>query len=434
MARRPVSAVRLRDRRVLVAIIGIAFLLRVAAVVTLRAWESPVTWENGAIARSIVAGHGFSFDYGEGAVSHYYTSDHPVPTSFQAPFYPYMLAGFYVLGRHVGADAALVLLLILQSAVGAALVIPVFRIGHRLFGKDAALLAAAIAAVYPTFVYTATVLHQAVWCVTGFSVGFLALLRLRYRPAFGSAATLGVILGVLLLIEPVFLGLLAAAFAGLVVVSHARRQVAAAGAISLAIAMLLASPWLVRCYAVHGRFVFVKSSSGFNLWQGNNPASDRSVWQGGFRHRPFPGLSDLRSRLKDTDDELERDDIWREAAVATMRADPVGTAVRFARKAAFFWTITADHQLARSPWYWLPYAVLFLLAIGALVAMRSWPREYMPVLLALAAATLVYSVAFTGPRYRMPLEPMLFLFSAEGALLPRRFAMARARRKIVHAP
>jgi hypothetical protein len=419
------SALATPDRRLLTALLLVALALRVGAVVALRAWQHPITWENGAIAHSIVEGHGFSFDYREGEISNYYTLPRPEPTSFQAPFYPYLLAAFQLLGRELGQGRALALLLLLQAAVGAALVIPVFFIGRRLFGPPVAVVGAAIAAVYPGLVYAATVPHQAVWAVTGFSVAFLGLVHLRQRPTLGAAAAYGALFGLLLLMEPVFLALMAAAFVGVWLSGKPRIRIAAAGGVALAAAMLVISPWLVRGYLVHGRFVCMKSSGGFNLWQGNNPAANGTP-HSGWKHVPYPAPPELLARLRGAHDELARDAIWRAAAVSEMRAHPRRAAILWAKKALFFWTITPYHQLTRSPWYWAPYSALLVLAAASLATMRGRLRGHLPTLLAFAAATVVYSITFPGPRYRMPLEPLLFLFSAQGILVAARLIAARA--------
>jgi len=406
----------LLQRRFLPIVFVAALTLRLGAAGALRAWEDPVTWENGSIARALVAGHGFSFDYGEGAISRYFTSPRPEPTSFQAPFYPYLLAAFYLLGRHVGNDAALMLLLLLQAAVGAALVVPAYHLARRLFDHRAAAVSAGIAAVYPAFIYAATVLHQAVWCITGFAVAFLGLLSLRERPSVWRAALYGALLGLLLLVEPVFLGLAAAAWLGVILVGRERGRLAGTGAVAVAAALVVAAPWLVRCYVVHGHFVFVKSCSGFNLWQGNNPAS-RGSWRTGFTHVNYAGLPELQRRLRQADGEWERDAIWRAAALQEMKSAPARTAVHFVEKAVAFWTITLRHGLTANPCYWVPYGLLLVPALGTMIALRKRPQDYLPALMAFAAATLVYSTTFTGPRYRMPLEPLLFVFSAQGIVL-----------------
>lgn len=415
---------RASDKRLLLAALGVALLVRVAAIGALRPWERPQAWENGAIARSIAAGRGFAFDYSEGEIANYHTLPEPVPTSFQAPFYPYLLAGFYVLGRQLGSPLSLVALLVLQAAVGAVLVIPVFHLGYRFFDKQTGLLAAAIVAVYPSFLYTAAIFHQGVWAITGFALGFLALLNLGERPGRCSALVFGGILGALLFIEPVFFGFMVAGFAGLLIVQRERRRLVAWGALAFVLSLIVVSPWLVRCYLVHHRFVFVKSSSGFNLWQGNNPACNgtpHSEW----RHVPYPAPPALLARLRRTDDELERDAIWRDAAVSALRADPMRGLTLFAKKALFFWTLTPYHRLTRSTSYWLPYAIMLPAAIMAMIRRRKRLVQYMPLLLVFAAGTLVYSVTFPGPRYRMPLEPLLFLFSAASLAAAIRLAAGR---------
>jgi len=410
------TIIRAPDRRLLLALFGVACLLRLGAAGALRAWENPQAWENGSIAQSIASGKGFSFDYRQGEISNYYTLRHPVPTSFQAPFYPYLLAGFYALGHHLGPERALLLLLILQAAVGAALVIPAYHIGRRLFDRRVGLVSAGVAAIYPAFLYAATVPHQAVWCITGFAVVFWAMLRLREQPTLGPAALAGALLGLLLLAEPVFLGILAAGFIGIVLVSQARRRTILSGGVALGVALVVISPWLVRGYRVHGRFVFMKSSSGFNLWQGNNLAANGTP-HSGWIHVAYPAPPSLLRRVRQAHGELGRDDVWRQAALADMKAAPPRTARLMAEKVLFFWTITPYHRLTRNPWYWLPYALLFIPAIAVMVSLKRRLYAYLPALLPFAAATVIYSITFTGPRYRMPLEPLLFVFSAQGLLL-----------------
>ncbi len=101
-------------------------------------------------------------------------------------------------------------------------------------------------------------------------------------------------------------------------------------------------------------------------------------------------------------------------------------AATVAIRAALFW---APRWLsARATWHDLPYVVLLVLAVGTLVSMRRWLRYYLPAFGAFAAAALIHAIGGGGPQARMPLEPLLFLFSAEGALMPARLAAMRARR------
>jgi hypothetical protein len=227
--------------------------------------------------------------------------------------------------------------------------------------------------------------------------------------------------------EPVFLAVTGAALVGAVLTAQSRRRVGAVGALGIAVGLLVASPWLVRCYLVHGRFVFIKSSTGFNLWQGNNAASNGTP-HSGWTHIAYPAPPELLARLKRAPNEIQRDDIWRAAAVATMRANPAHAVALAAKKAVFFWTITPYHQLTARPSYWLPYALLLVAAAAAAATLRGRLKQHLPSVFAFGAATVIYAVTFPGPRYRMPLEPLLFLLSAEGLVLGSQRVMGWAQR------
>ena len=372
---RTLKTISHRGGRVLIAIFAVALLLRIGAGVAAHAWRDALRERNSPRAPSIAAARSFGFDHRETPIARGHGSDR-VRTSVDAPFYAYLLAAFRVLGRQVGDDRAFILLLVLQAAVGAVLVVPVFRIGRRMFGVQVAIAGAALAAVYPGFVLAAAVLRPTVWQVTGFSVAFLALLRLCHQPSREAAVTCGVLSGLVALTEPAFLWIMAAALAGAIVMTRAqRRAVALTGALSLAIAVLVISPWLLQRHLADGGFLFARSAGS------------------------------LRS------------------------SQELRTAVSLGRRAVLFWASAPDWGSPHRLWYALPYAALLVLAVAAAVSMRRWLRYYLPALGAFAAATLVYAIAAGGPQERMPFEPLLFLFSAEGALLPARLAVARARRR-----
>ncbi len=347
-----------RGGRALTAVFAVALLLRLGAGFAGCGWRDVARGRNLRTAATIAAARGLSLDYSESAVAGG-RAGNSLRTSARAPFYPWLLAGFAALGRQVGDDRAFILLIVLQAGVGAALVVPIFRIGRRMFGVQAGIAGAAIAAAYPGFVLAAAALRPTVWQVTGFSIAFLALLRLRHDPTREAAVTCGVVCGLVALTQPAFLWIMAAALAGAIVMTQARRRaVVVAGVLSLMIAVVVVSPCLVQRGAA---------------------ASPRSPLQ---------------------------------TRVATA-----------ASRAALFWA--PDWALEGPWWHELPYTVLLVFAAGAVVSMRRWLRYYLPAFGAFAAAALIHAIGGGGPQARMPLEPLLFLFSAEGALLPARLAVAR---------
>jgi len=411
--------------RGLLALCCLAFLVRTGAVLYLRSYDGPMDWENGAIARSIASGYGFSFDYSEGYINGYYPwTRKPVPTSFQAPFYPYLLSGFYWLGARIGTSVSFALLHLLQSLVGAATVLTLYLLGRRLFGPRIAWLAALVLALYPASIFVATVSHQTIWVVWFLALTVLAFLQLLEAPSFRSALRLGAMSGVTILTEPVVTAWLLAA----AVWAWLRNREARLGRgllTALGVAALLLLPWQVRNQLVHKRFVFIKSSGPFVLWQGNNSAATGTVyldWQG---HR-FPASPPLKAELSSIPNEIDRDRIWMREVWSAVRHRPGHALGLVGRKLLYYWTYAPySNTWSRHIAYWLPYLLLLPVAAYGLASSRgAHPRLPLLYLLFLSFS-VVYAIAYAGPRYRIPLEPYLMLFASYALLSGRRAISSR---------
>src|SRR5205085_1229642 len=95
-------------RACVLALVLLAFVLRVGAIVALKSWRQPNAMEHRAIAMNIVSGEGFTFsDF------NYYG-----PTSAQSPPYPYFLA---LLFKVFGADTpqAYIAAMVVNAMIGA---------------------------------------------------------------------------------------------------------------------------------------------------------------------------------------------------------------------------------------------------------------------------------------------------------------------------
>ena len=77
----------------------------------------------------------------------------------------------------------------------------------------------------------------------------------------------------------------------------------------------------------------------------------------------------------------------------------------------------------------ITYAPLLVLAITALFYERKRIRELVPLVIPLLAFTLLYSITFVLPRYRVPIQPLLFIFSAYGFIVILDAIMSRIRPK-----
>lgn len=427
------------NRTIALALLALlALSLRVYLVLSLSPQHAaPLSYEHGRIAANLLAGRGFSIEFlgTEG------------PTSQQAPFYPFLLAAFY---RAFGAETAEAILAVrlLQCLAGTALVLAVVWLGWSLVPDQprAGWLAGLGAAVYPTHIYLASHLQVALWAALLLTTLLAVAVSPRWQATWGGAALAGLLAGCLLLVEPILalaLPIVALRFwlgeAGGTWADRLRPGPLGRLALLAAVAALVIAPWLVRNWFVHGEIVFIKSTFGYAFWQGNNPFSwgtdkipkgsaealrlnhdgtlkgiDRALWEA--RHetlyiddvllkpagyRQFAGLSEpARSRL------LGRQ-AWQ-----FVRADPAHYARLCLRRLRYFLLFDQTNPKAANGLYRAAtVAWLVLGTLGLLVSRRRW-RALWPTYAIFAAVTLFHTLVITSVRFRIPLEPMSFVWAA----------------------
>lgn len=428
-----------RSSRRLAILLATAFCVRLAAVAVCTSSEArPTTYEHGAIADNLLAGRGFSvwFLGSEG------------PTSQQAPWVPGLLALCSLPFGHV-TSASILLFQLLQCAAGTATVWAAFRLVEKWFPErsSVAWLVGVAATLFPPHVYAVTHVQAAVWSTLGVTGLFALAAETSLRPTTRGAAALGFVAGWLLLVDPILVLLLPIVF-GMSFFAQsspaaAVQNRAAWRRLGLACGSLLVvlGPWLLRNYAVHGEFVFVKSTFGYAFWQGNNPrsfgtdkipkpeslqiaadhdgslvAQHRAIWEA--RHetlyiddvllkpdgyRQFQGLGEpARSRLLG-----RRARLWVEEHPTAYLRLCLNRLRNF-----FLWDETNPKAL--HPIYRITSSVwLTLAAIGLLAARKDWGR-LAPSLLAFFGIAAFHIATITSARFRLPIEPLSLIWIAVG--------------------
>ncbi len=447
-----------RTAKGLILLATLALGLRLGAVHLL--WfdpARPIAFEHGRIAENLLAGKGFSIRFlgKEG------------PTSQQAPFYPFLLAAFYWFFGP-GTSQALLAVQILQCFVGTTIVLLVVRLAWQLIPDrpEIGWLAGLGAAVYPPHVYMVTHLQVASWAAM-LVVATLVVVTSHwaYQSRFGPVAA-GLLGGWMLLVDPILalpLGVCAAAMLGrwgrpgrgaeqlaeaagredsgnhLPGNSQRRRQPIVRAATMLAVALAVTIPWTVRNWVVHRELVFIKSTFWYAFWQGNNRAS----W--GTDKIPKPTAEILRHEYDGTFAGLNRA-LW-EARHETVYIDDLllkpGGYAEFAglsepercrllgRRALRFVKEHPDRYLMlclRRLQYWLLFdqtnpkaahwlyrlSTLLWLALGTvgLVLSRRYWRTLWPTYAIFVLLTVFHSLVIVSARFRIPVEPITFLWGA----------------------
>ncbi len=445
-----------RNTIALVMLALLAFSLRLGVVATL--WSdhaAPLSYEHGRIAQNLLDGRGFSIEF-LGAPSR--------PTSQQAPFYPFFLAGVYAcLG--VESPASILAVQVIQCMAGTLLVLAVAWLAWSLVPENRAAgwLAGIGAAIYPTHLYMVTHLQVALWAALGLALLLAVVAEPRLRGTWRGAALAGLLAGFLLLIEPILalaLPICALAF-WIADLKHSRsltRSFARVASMALVAALVIA-PWVIRNGYVHGRFVFIKSTFGYAFWQGNNPASwgtDKipkanaetlRLAHDGTLAGINQALWEARHETVYIDDVLLRPDGYRELAGLSeiQRCDLLGrktlqfireNPARYGRlclnRLRYFLLFDDTNPKAANRLYRLATVVWLVLAfVGLLVSLHRW-RQFWPTYAIFASVTLFHVLVITSVRFRIPLEPVSFVWVA-GAMAPLLVHVA-PRRLRIHRP
>jgi 4-amino-4-deoxy-L-arabinose transferase-like glycosyltransferase len=298
-----------------------------------------------------------------------------------------------------------------QCLVGALLVPAVGLVGRRALGERAALVAAAIAAVYPELVWFAS--HF--WAETVFTtLLWWAMERLLAADESGStgvAAAAGLLWGLAILTRETVLYFLPVAALWL---AWRRPRGAQRAALLLATSALVVLPWTVRNWVVFDAFVPVSTSGALNLWQGNTRLSRQEVYEENWAVRGRIARYE-HARRRAIEAILARQPLWileklRDEVPAFLAAH--GQPIVHLERGAY-----GPVARARA---WAAVAVVLLPYLGVLVlfvaGVATLPRDRAALLLpAFLVFYLLLHVAAHGyPRYRLPALPAVFLVAAQG--------------------
>lgn len=392
-------------KRVLIAVALLAVSLRIAAALLLgdsvdlssqqRIWDQ-VSYN--ALARSLLAGHGYSFP-----TDWYPFTPANTPTAHWSFAYPLYLAVVYaVTGYH--PLAARLLQAVISGLVSTWLL---YRLGKRLGGETAGLVSAGLGAVYIYLIY-----HDAALMSESFFIlGVLAMLDLSLKIAAGESsrktwALLGLVIGGMAVLRQtvlLWLPFLLLWFAWVF-----RRKLPWRGfAVLLGITAAFILPWTVRNALVYHAFLPLNSNSGYALYSANHPHHGTRFDQD--YAAPLPaelvgkGLNEAQwnTELTRRGVQFVLDDPKRYLLLSLDR-------VRVFFK---FW-ISPESDLQSNLMRVLSYGLyLPFFVLGVIFSLRQWRRYALLYLFALVY-TAMHVLTWASIRYRIPIDAAMMPFAA----------------------
>lgn len=406
-----------RPRLVLGLVLAVALVVRVAVV--LASPDYTPVYDSSDYVR-----HAVSIADGDGYPDSVFTASQS-ESAFRPPVYPYLLGAIQFAFGEVETAGRLA-----GALFGVLAVLLVYLIARRLWSERTALVAAALAALFPgLFLLSGALNTEPAYLVIELAAVLFALRSragggdLRWAAAAGACCGLAALTrsnGLLLLI-PIVFGVMA-------VRPRLSRAGLAAPAVAVAVAALTVAPWAVRNSLTFDRLVGINAQTGFAL-AGiyNETAYERDGYRASWTPPKFTGRYAPLYERRDLD-ELELDAELRSQAVdwaldhpryaveATVlnairilefgKEHPLGHASNRSQLALD----RTEARVERAAFY-----LLLLLAMAGAVVMARGPRDRRPPLFIWVVPILAVAMALpviSSTRYRTVAYPFLALAAA----------------------
>lgn len=353
------------------------------------------------LAQNIVGGQGYVINhFGNTAVAF-----------GDGNLYSFLAASVYFVTGHQP-----IVLAVVQAAIASLAAPVIFAVGARAFPWPVAALGAAMAALHPGLLAYTTKLHP-----LGMDVLLLALMVWwvgRAGSGTRNGLLAGLSLGLGLMSRPTFF---LAGLAAMAVRWKGVRSSLAPLLAAIAVALVIAAPWVIRNWVLLGRPVFI-STSLEDVWKGNNPLASGSSYLPGGQDVFSAASPELQARFRNAS-ELGLNDVFAQEVQNFILHQPGDFAGLVARKFVYFWWLSPQAGMLYPPGWLTAYetyamVILAFALVGAVAILRGGSPEERNLLSMLAAMSLtlaiIHALAYVEGRHRWGIEPLLLLLTARG--------------------
>ncbi|HEU4366287.1 MAG TPA: glycosyltransferase family 39 protein [Candidatus Krumholzibacteria bacterium] len=365
---------------------------------------------------------------------------------FRGPLYPYFLSLLYRM-----SDSSIAFAVLVQHLIGALTAGLIYLTARELFSRSVSLVAGLTTALYWVLVYMeGDLLLETTFIFLNTLAMFLLLQGVR-RHSLARLAAGGFALGLATITRPSIMVFFPAVPIAIYLAGRARPAAARGWIVQTfvvaAACALPILPVMVRNYTVAKAIVPVGASGGVNFYIGNNPASDgstaivpgtRADWWGGYNDAI--ALAERARGRKLTLSEVS--DYYFERGFEYLRTQPGEAWRHMGRKFMMFWGAGERANDKYIYFFWhlagmkhVPLPGFWLVApLAILGGVLLWRRRNELAMFYLFV--IVYSLGvvafFVNARFRLPIVPVLTLFSAYACVhlvrgfRERRFGVLRA--------
>lgn len=370
---------------------------------------------------------GDAADYLQAAQS--FCSNQPYPVRghlpfFRAPLYPLVLA--FLTFCHT---TSFLWIKFLQAIVDTGSVWLVYRLAQiSLHDQKTALLAGAIAALYPPLIYPVKEIQTETLYTFLFLASVVFLFQSVKENIGKSLMFCGFFLGLAALTRPVTPGFLPFLFIWLWI-SYSFSTAVKRGAIILVFFFLVILPWTIRNYRQYQEWILISDASGYAFWKYNNETSWKMLStsdpeeykkltyavENTETERNYRMIRDKWTKLRD------QEKAWYRLAFDYIKQNKLSWVGRTLYKIAYFWRPWLnpfDYSLWMVVLSFLIFGSTYTMGIiGMFLLWKSHRNVVLFFLLLFLFTTLVHSLFLPGIRYRTCLVDPYMIILAAGAFV-----------------
>jgi tetratricopeptide (TPR) repeat protein len=351
---------------------------------------------------------------------------------FRAPLYPYFLASVYRIFGHDYWIARMI-----QFLIGSLSCVLIYFLGKRIFNNRTAVIAGGMAAFYGVLIYFEGELLIPVLLVFLDLLFLLALFWAHEKRSSWWWFLCGALLGLSALARPNIMLVGTGIFLWILLRSKKNSKVVSKSAVYAGFfilgAVLVISPVTLRNYIKGDDFVLIASQGGMNFYIGNNPQSDgvsailpgaRTTWWGSYEDGIRMAEESTQKSLKPS----EVSNFWYKQGFKFAADEPLTFLKLMVKKLALFWNgnelsnnldlyFFARMSPIMKPLIWhffvyFPLGLIVPLAIVGIILAHKNKKDVLILEIFLFLYMLSVILFFVTARYRVPVLPVLILFSA----------------------
>ncbi|MCH7756089.1 glycosyltransferase family 39 protein [candidate division KSB1 bacterium] len=327
----------------------------------------------------------------------------------RAPLYPLWMALVYFLA----GGKSLLVLRILDSLIGALLSLVIYFLGKEIYGRIAGAIAALISSLYPMFIFLAGLQYPTLLGTLLVTVGvYFAVMIFRKNQIYLSSLGGLFISLAALAIVPVGIVMIAAVFWLLFSTNLKFKHKIVHSCLMIAFIILPMLAWTTRNYVHHGKFIPVREDAVRKMLMfeenGVNNQSTAGVQEKLMSMYQNPGTFSRHFKENFVN-------FFRLAPSDSLKsADPNYNAGIHEKDKR----ITKTNKFSQSQLSSLISAVTFgaimgLAILGLLCSGKDF-RKSLLLLSAILALAVTYSFYYGKMRYRIPVEPLMIVYAANG--------------------